>query len=167
MLTLEEVISKLRPRVRELSDRIRFLTVFGSLVKGRVSPLSDLDLGVYPRKGVDELLLVADLLQIVTSALKITEDRVDVVLLNRVTSLPFLFDAVVRGVPLYQDDFYRDFRDRVASLYMDFVVMDPAMIDVVKKGDKVKFTVEEQDGGRFVITDLEVIAAGNVAVQEP
>jgi len=53
------------------------------------------------------------------------------------------------------------------GMTMDFVVMDPAMIDAVKKGDKVKFTVEEQDGGRFVITDLEVIAAGNVAVQEP
>jgi Cu/Ag efflux protein CusF len=46
------------------------------------------------------------------------------------------------------------------GMTMDFNVMDPSMLDDVGAGDKVKFTVEEAAGGRYVITDIAVLGKG-------
>ncbi len=40
------------------------------------------------------------------------------------------------------------------GMTMVFQVKDPAMLDTVKAGDKVKFRVEK-DGGAFVITEIQ------------
>lgn len=50
----------------------------------------------------------------------------------------------------------------MGAMTMDFTVMDPSMLSDVKEGDKVKFTVEET-GGKYVITDINVIGNGSVA----
>jgi Cu/Ag efflux protein CusF len=49
------------------------------------------------------------------------------------------------------------------GMTMDFEVMDPAMLEMVESGDKVRFVVEEAAGGRFVVTDIETIGKGSVA----
>lgn len=51
------------------------------------------------------------------------------------------------------------------AMTMDFEVVDPSMTDDVKKGDKVRFTVEKATGGRFVITDIQVTGKAAVAQQ--
>jgi Cu/Ag efflux protein CusF len=42
------------------------------------------------------------------------------------------------------------------AMTMVFQVKDPAMIDTVKAGDKVKFTAQKV-GGAFVITEIQVV----------
>lgn len=49
------------------------------------------------------------------------------------------------------------------GMTMDFSVVDPSMLEDVKAGDKVKFTVEEAAGGQYVITDIQVTGKGEVA----
>lgn len=51
------------------------------------------------------------------------------------------------------------------AMTMDFEVVDPSMTDDVKKGDKIRFTVEKATGGRFVITDIQVTGKAAVAQQ--
>lgn len=41
------------------------------------------------------------------------------------------------------------------SMTMDFAVLDPAMLEEVKSGSKIKFTITKDKSGNFVITDLE------------
>ena len=42
------------------------------------------------------------------------------------------------------------------AMTMVFQVKDPAMIDTVKAGDKVKFTAQKV-GGAFVVTEIQVV----------
>ncbi len=42
------------------------------------------------------------------------------------------------------------------AMKMDFRVADPAMLDDVSIGNKIKFTLEEDNKGNLTITDLEV-----------
>jgi len=42
------------------------------------------------------------------------------------------------------------------AMTMVFQVKDPAMIDTVKAGDKVRFTAQKA-GGAFVITEIQVV----------
>lgn len=49
------------------------------------------------------------------------------------------------------------------GMTMDFGVVDPSMLNDVKPGDKVKFTVEEASGGQYVISDIQVTGQGAVA----
>ncbi len=41
------------------------------------------------------------------------------------------------------------------GMTMNFIVADPAMLDDVKPGSKISFELEQDQKGRFVITDLE------------
>lgn len=42
------------------------------------------------------------------------------------------------------------------AMTMDFLVEDPAMLEDVKKGSTINFSVMKDSKGMFVITDLEV-----------
>lgn len=42
------------------------------------------------------------------------------------------------------------------GMTMDFLVEDPAMLEDVKKGSTVDFTITQNSKGMFVITDIEV-----------
>ena len=112
--------------VRRYSDRIELATLFGSLVRGVWTPMSDVDVGVYPRDGgLDERLEVSfEVARSASEAFGVPEDRVDVVFLDEDLPIELLFDAVCRGVLAYCEDeaFYWEFRDRVTSEYLDFRV---------------------------------------------
>ncbi len=43
------------------------------------------------------------------------------------------------------------------AMTMDFAVADPAMLDEVKKGSKIKFVLTKEKDGKLVISDLEPI----------
>lgn len=43
----------------------------------------------------------------------------------------------------------------MSAMTMDFKVMDPAMLDEVKKGHEVAFVIEKDKAGNFVITEIE------------
>ncbi len=128
-----DLVDRLRGEMRKLKGRARVVMLFGSIAKGRVTPLSDVDIAVLPAEGIDELLLVADLLNIITKALRVSEDKVDVLLLSRITSMPLLYEAVVKGILLYADDMkdYVDYRDRILSLYLDYRVFQ-RKLDLVR-----------------------------------
>ncbi len=117
-------LERLRRALSRLSDRLRLATLFGSMAEGAAGPMSDVDVAVLPREGIDRLELVSDLLESVTGALGVTEDRVDILFLDSVESLPLLYRAVVRGIPLYCEsrDLRANIRDRVLSQYLDFAV---------------------------------------------
>lgn len=46
----------------------------------------------------------------------------------------------------------------MSGMTMDFVVADPAMLDVVSAGSKIKFTLTKDAQGNMVVTDLEKVA---------
>lgn len=43
----------------------------------------------------------------------------------------------------------------MGAMTMDFKVMDPAMLEDVKKGHEVAFVLEKDKSGNFVITEIE------------
>jgi Cu/Ag efflux protein CusF len=43
------------------------------------------------------------------------------------------------------------------GMTMDFAVMDPAMLDDVKQGSKIKFTLTKEKDGKLVISDLQPV----------
>ena len=113
-----------------LEERIRgkafFVVVFGSYVKGKMTKLSDLDIGVYPRsRDLDERLMLSfEIVRSASEAFSVPEDKVDVVFLDGELPIELLFNAVCRGELTYLEDkdFYSDFRDRIISEYLDFQV---------------------------------------------
>jgi Nucleotidyltransferase domain. len=122
------IASRLRVLIlRKYQDKFRLVTLFGSLVRGRFTQLSDIDIGVEvgnPENLVDVLPPF-----IIDAALElgVVEDKIDVVVLN-VGDLPIglRFDAVVRGVPIYVsdwDEYVREFV-KVFSEYADFQVFN-------------------------------------------
>lgn len=46
------------------------------------------------------------------------------------------------------------------GMTMDFAVADPAMIEEVAAGNKIKFTLEKDKTGNLIISDLEVMKGG-------
>ena len=43
----------------------------------------------------------------------------------------------------------------MSAMTMDFLVADPAMLDEVKPGQKIKFVLKVDSNGRLVIVDLQ------------
>ncbi|RKY01129.1 nucleotidyltransferase domain-containing protein [Candidatus Poribacteria bacterium] len=77
MLGFEEVKGKIGD-ILEAKDFIEFALIFGSFAKGRETPLSDVDVGVYLSRPVDLLTLG----QLATELEKITGRTVDLLILN-------------------------------------------------------------------------------------
>jgi predicted nucleotidyltransferase len=124
------IASRLRALIlRKYQDKFRFVMLFGPLVRGRFTQLSDIDISVKARNLED----LADVLPqfIIDAALElgVVEDKIDVVVLN-VGDLPIglRFDAVVRGVPIYISDWNEYVREfvKVFSEYADFQIFNRA-----------------------------------------
>ncbi|ADN49904.1 nucleotidyltransferase domain-containing protein [Vulcanisaeta distributa] len=106
-------------------DFIQFAVLYGSLVYGVFGPLSDVDVAVLFRDGVDIVDVLPMLISDLALALGVPEDRVDVAVLND-PLLPFevRFRALAQGVPVYIGDrgvFIREVV-RAISLYGDYQV---------------------------------------------
>lgn len=80
---LPENISHLLPSVREYLDKhpnVVFAYLFGGLARGRVSPLSDVDIAIYMVDGTDIVQEKLEILGKLNELLK--TDEVDLVVLN-------------------------------------------------------------------------------------
>ncbi len=103
-----------------------FATLFGSVVKGCVHALSDVDVAVYLRRAL-QLGDYACIASSVARVLGVVEDCVDLLDLSVTTSLlSFFYEAVARGVLVYCSDreFYEKYLYRVVSMYLDFRVFE-------------------------------------------
>ena len=47
----------------------------------------------------------------------------------------------------------------MSGMTMDFAVVDPSMLDLVKAGSKIRFTLSRDSVGNLVVIDLEQVAA--------
>jgi len=68
----------------KLAGRVLLVSVFGSRVKGRAGPLSDVDVAILPAsRSLDErLLLACDLAALASEAFGVPDDRVDIAFLD-------------------------------------------------------------------------------------
>ena len=124
------IASKLRSLIlRKYQDKFRLVTLFGSLVRGRFTQLSDIDIGINVKNPENLAEVLPQFIIDAALELGVVEDKIDVVVLN-VGDLPIglRFDAVVRGVPIYVsdwDEYVREFV-KVFSEYADFQVFSRA-----------------------------------------
>ena len=110
-----------------LKDRILFVTVYGSRVRGKATKLSDLDVAIYPKtKNLDEKLLIAyEIPYLASKAFNLPDDKIDLLFLDEeIIPIELLYKAVVEGILVYcsEMDFYKNFRLKILSEYMDFQV---------------------------------------------
>ncbi len=110
--------------LRKYQGMFELVLLFGSLVYGRYTPLSDIDIGVEFTN--DEAFnALPSFISDVALELNLPEDRIDVVPLNA-DDLPIglMYDAVVRGLPIYVRDWgkYVYEKVKVFSEYADFQV---------------------------------------------
>ena len=110
----------------KLAGRVVLVSVFGSRVKGRAGPLSDVDVAVLPasRNLEERLLLACDLAALVSEAFGVSDDRVDVVFLDEDPPPWLLFEALVKGAVVYcaDRDLLAGLRLKAMSEYLDFEV---------------------------------------------
>ena len=68
----------------KLAGRVLLVSVFGSRVKGRAGPLSDVDVAVLPASCIldEKLLLACDLAALASVAFGVPDDRVDIASLD-------------------------------------------------------------------------------------
>ncbi|MBM4319961.1 MAG: nucleotidyltransferase domain-containing protein [Deltaproteobacteria bacterium] len=64
-----------------LDERVLFAYLFGSVARGRSTPLSDIDLAVHPAAGLEPISTKLDMISLAQDALGL--DRIDMVLLDR------------------------------------------------------------------------------------
>ncbi|MFH1645726.1 MAG: nucleotidyltransferase domain-containing protein [Candidatus Omnitrophota bacterium] len=100
---------------------VGFAVLFGSVSKGKASPLSDIDIAVYFEGEKAPLDLANRQLDVTCDLMKLLKkNRIDIVLLN--TANPFLaFQVVKYGKLIYSTDesfFYR-FKAQVFGMYQD------------------------------------------------
>ena len=125
MSTVEDKIRKFKKLAEaRLKGRVSLITVFGSQIEGRVTPLSDVDVAVFPKPGEDIVSLSVDLVSLASEAFKISEDKIDILFLDDDLPIELLFKAVAKGALVYCEDreFYVDYRLRIMSEYLDFQV---------------------------------------------
>jgi len=129
----------------KLAGRVLLVSVFGSRVKGRAGPLSDVDVAVLPAsRSLDErLLLACDLAALASEAFGVPDDRVDIAFLDD-APLWLLFEALARGVVVYCADreLLASLRLKAVSEYLDFEVFKRKLnlteryLEAVKRGVK-------------------------------
>lgn len=129
----------------KLAGRVLLVSVFGSRVKGKAGPLSDVDVAVLPAsRSLDEkLLLACDLAALASEAFGVPDDRVDIAFLDD-APLWLLFEALARGMVVYCADreLLASLRLKAVSEYLDFEVFKRKLnlteryLEAVKRGVK-------------------------------
>lgn len=129
----------------KLAGRVLLVSVFGSRVKGKAGPLSDVDVAVLPAsRSLDEkLLLACDLAALASEAFGVPDDRVDIAFPDD-APLWLLFEALARGVVVYCADreLLASLRLKAVSEYLDFEVFKRKLnlteryLEAVKRGVK-------------------------------
>ena len=142
---MEELARFAQLVAEKLAGRVLLVSVFGSRVKGKAGPLSDVDVAVLPAsRSLDErLLLACDLAALASEAFGVPDDRVDIAFLDD-APLWLLFEALARGVVVYCADreLLASLRLKAVSEYLDFEVfkrklnLEERYLEAVKRGVK-------------------------------
>ncbi|MCP2520369.1 nucleotidyltransferase domain-containing protein [Candidatus Aminicenantes bacterium AC-335-B20] len=107
MIKRKKITQDINPLLSELKNKLEkekdivFAYIFGSYGKGKISPLSDIDIGIYiePQNKIWDRKL--ELLTLISEVLK--TDEIDLVILNEAT--PFLIYSVLNtGKLLFSKD---------------------------------------------------------------
>lgn len=142
---MEELARFAQLVAEKLAGRVLLVSVFGSRVKGKAGPLSDVDVAVLPAsRSLDEkLLLACDLAALASEAFGVPDDRVDIAFLDD-APLWLLFEALARGMVVYCADreLLASLRLKAVSEYLDFEVFKRKLnlteryLEAVKRGVK-------------------------------
>ena len=127
---LPENILQLLPgavKYLELHPKVIFSYLFGSLSKGKPSPLSDVDIAIYLKKGDN---LAERKLEILGKLIDILEtDEIDLVVLNT-TDLPLVMGVLNnKKLIVDKDPFARHlFESLMMRKYFDFSIIESAQL---------------------------------------
>ncbi len=119
---IEKIISRANDAL-EKHDKVIFVYLFGGLAKGRVSPISDIDIAVY-LKDVENLMEVKlEILSLLSEALN--TDEIDLVILNS-APLPLRARIIQNKKVLVDKDpsFRCSFESLTLREYFDFSVKE-------------------------------------------
>jgi predicted nucleotidyltransferase len=129
---LNNINETILPVFERYANKIVCAYLFGSVVKGEVYPLSDVDIAVYLKEGTGEdyfevkLALYADLCR----ALK--RNDVDLVVLNTTANLMLLGDIVRNGVVIYDSNpaVREDYEIKILHRFIDFKTHRSAVMGI-------------------------------------
>ncbi len=107
-------------QVLQAQDFIDFAVLFGSAATGRMTPMSDIDIGIYVTRDLD----LPELGHLITDLERVTQGRdVDVLVVNPLprTRPALAFESVVKGQLLFARNMerYLEFKTRCMLAYMD------------------------------------------------
>lgn len=102
-MAIEDIIKTLSP-VFERVGCIRFSYLFGSMAKGDVAPLSDIDVAVYLSNGDPGTLFDVKLTLHGDICRALKRNDVDLVVLNTVANEMLIEDIIRHGVVIYDRD---------------------------------------------------------------
>jgi len=129
MIKLEGIRNPLIPVFQRYN--VAFAYLFGSVVEGNASPVSDIDIAIFVKSPMKDLFdLKLSLLADICRALK--RNDVDVVILNDTKNLLLLEDIIKRGVLLYDisPDLREEFEIKTQHLVIDFKTQRKAMMGI-------------------------------------
>ena len=111
----------------EFHPNVLFSYLFGSLAKGKPSPLSDVDIAVYLKSGAD---IVESKLAILGKLMEILQtDEIDLVVLNS-ADLPLVINILkTKKVIVDKDPFSRHiFESLIMRKYFDFSIFESTQL---------------------------------------
>ena len=96
------------------TNAFEFVTLFGSLARGSKSPGADLDLAVFPKNGMDEVQISAEIVRLTHN------NNVDLVNLKRADPV-LAMQVATTGVVLFEDrpSRYTEFRSLAFRRFID------------------------------------------------
>ncbi len=171
MFTLREVIEKIKDVVKDL-DGLAFLAIIGSIASRGFS-IHDVDLAVKVLEGWDKLDVICKLVLRLSEALKVPEDRIDVIDLDK-ADLEIKARTLREGVVIVDRGYLNELRREVESNYFEhrnylklsirewIQGSDPSSIDLTiikRRLDFIKEEVEFLENNVFTRSFEEVISS--------
>ncbi|RLE72561.1 MAG: hypothetical protein DRJ37_02575 [Thermoprotei archaeon] len=136
-MKLEKIVESLQSLFEKEKLNIKYVVLFGSLSRGYLHSLSDIDLGLRVGEKVNKLEITTKAVLELASKLKISEDILDVVVFNSSDiskNLVFFYELLAKGILIWGDrEVYLEDLTRVSLLYSDY------KIQLVKTGYFAKY----------------------------
>jgi len=130
---IPENIMELIPKAQRILDenpRVIFAYLFGGLAKGRITPISDIDIAVYLKDIKDEIDVFNIKLELLTSLSEVLNtEEIDIVILNN-TPLPLKAKIIQNKKVLVDKDpnLRYSFESLTLREYFDFSIKEKAIL---------------------------------------
>lgn len=114
-------IAELQHRLQRYPEIIA-VYLFGSLVTGKITPMSDVDIAILLQAQIPYHRELSLSFAVMTEVQKIFHRECDVKVLNRIKDLPFLYEVLAKGKLIYESDRarHREFVAQTIIAYLDF-----------------------------------------------